>query len=139
MTITISADDPRSIKAIPIAAGASQWLRCRTDDGQKAYGIPAQCTPGRFYLVTSQTCDCEDFKRHGLSGARIGQTGTHGLCKHILAVRLHCELAKAQQPKPRAVGKVLRMVREGDGTLRWEPEARPQSTAAEVDALFARF
>ncbi len=38
MTITISADEPRSIKAIEIAATLGQWLRCRTADGQKAYG-----------------------------------------------------------------------------------------------------
>ncbi len=97
MAITIDARDVRSIKAVEIAAGAAQWLRCHTADGRKAFGIPSQCQPGRFYLVDSQMCDCPDFQRHGLSGARIGHTGTHLPCKHVLAVRLYCELVKAQQ------------------------------------------
>jgi hypothetical protein len=50
MTITISADGPRAIKALEIAAGASQWLKCRTDNGRKAYGVPSQCQPGATTL-----------------------------------------------------------------------------------------
>ena len=65
--------------------GAGQWLKCRLSDGRKAYGVPSQRTRGRFYLVTCSACDCEDAQRH---------PGT--LCKHVLAVRLHVELAKAQ-------------------------------------------
>jgi hypothetical protein len=75
MTITITAHEPRSIKAIEIAAGASQWLRCRTADGCQAYGVPSQCQPGRHYLVTLETCDCPDFQRNGLS------TGTNGVAR----------------------------------------------------------
>jgi hypothetical protein len=41
VTITISSEDPRSIKAIQIAAGAGQWLKCRTTDGRKAHGVPS--------------------------------------------------------------------------------------------------
>jgi hypothetical protein len=41
MSITISADNPRSIKAIGIAAGAGQWLTCHTADGAKTYDIPS--------------------------------------------------------------------------------------------------
>ena len=36
MTITISHTDPRSIKAVEIAAGAGHWLKCRLADGTKA-------------------------------------------------------------------------------------------------------
>jgi hypothetical protein len=89
MTITISSEDPRSIKAIQIAAGAGQWLKCRTVDGVKAYGIPSQFCSSRYYLVDCQTCTCEDAKRHARQA-----------CKHQLAVRLHCELAKAQTARP---------------------------------------
>lgn len=91
MTITICGDDPRSVKAIEIAAGAGQWLKCRTVDGRKAYGIPSSCRQGRYYLVTQTSCDCQDAKRHS------GQA-----CKHQLACRLHVELAKAleQRKKP---------------------------------------
>lgn len=88
MTITISADNPRSIKAISIAAGAGQWLRCHTPDGAKAYGIPSQHEAGRYYLVTRERCSCPDAQRHPWQA-----------CKHQLSVRLYCELAKAQQAK----------------------------------------
>src|SRR5258708_28796074 len=121
--VTISSDDPRSIKAIEIAAGAGQWLRCQTADGQKAFGVSSQCQAGRYYLVTCSNCDCTDFRRNGLSGLRLGHAGEHRPCKHILAVRLHCELAKAQlaQPKRRRLTVV------------------PPITAARYDEIFKRF
>jgi len=100
MTITISADDPRSIKALEIAAGAASWLRLTIrDTGEVAFGIPSQCArkPGLFYVVTNSSCDCEDFRRHGLSTWRIGLNGSHGLCKHVRAVLLYGELVRAQQ------------------------------------------
>ena len=103
MTITISSEDPRSIKALEIAAGASQWLKVRTIEGEVAFGVPSQCERlvGRYYVVTTERCDCEDFKRHGLSHARLGLDGLHGPCKHVRAVQLYCELVKAQQALPR--------------------------------------
>jgi hypothetical protein len=85
LSFTIDAADPRTLKALEIAAGAGQWLKCRLSDGRKAYGVPSQRTRGRYYLVTCSTCDCEDALRH---------PGT--LCKHSLAVRLHCELVRAE-------------------------------------------
>jgi len=107
MTIRISADDPRSIEAIEIVAGASQWLKCRTVDGALAFGIPSQCKQanGRHYIVDGQRCDCEDFKRNVLSPDRRGEEGNHGPCKNILAVRPYCELQTAMhmrtQPRRR--------------------------------------
>jgi hypothetical protein len=120
MTITISADDPRSIKALEIAAGASQWLKVRTVDGEVAFGIPSQCArnAGRYYVVTAARCDCEDFKRNGLTRARIGETGMHGDCKHIKAVQLHDELVRAQQirprPRPPLPANVIRLAEQYD-------------------------
>jgi hypothetical protein len=116
MNITISADDPRSIKALEIAAGASQWLKVRTADGEVAVGIPSQCKAkdGRYYVVTASSCDCEDFKRHGLRFGRIGEDGMHGDCKHMKAVQFVRELQKAQrqrQPRPRRL-RVLPTTRE---------------------------
>jgi hypothetical protein len=88
MTITISSTDPRSLKAIEIAAGAGQWLKCRSTDGGKAYGIPSSRDASHVYLVTQTSCTCPDAQRHaGMA------------CKHQLAVRLRCELVKAQQRK----------------------------------------
>jgi hypothetical protein len=107
VTITISAEDPRSIKAIEIAAAAGQWLKVRTADGQVAFGIPSQCdqADGRFYIVDGQSCDCEDFKRHGLSAERRGVERDHLACKHILAVRLHCELETAMRQRNQPRGR----------------------------------
>lgn len=69
----------------------------------KAYGIPSQCerNAGRNYVVTAERCDCEDFKREGLRRGRIGEAGYHGDCKHMRAVQLHDELARAQQSQPK--------------------------------------
>lgn len=102
MTVVIDATDARSIKALEIAAGASQWLKVRSVDGELGFGIPSSCQPGRFYLVTAEACDCPDFKRHGLSDARIGEVGFHAPCKHVRAVQLHDELVRAaEQTKPK--------------------------------------
>jgi hypothetical protein len=89
MTITISSDNPRSIRAIEIAAGAASWIKCRTRDGRKLYALPSRSRSGLYHLVDCQACDCMDARRHP------GQA-----CMHVLAVRLHCELAKVQ-PQPR--------------------------------------
>ena len=64
MTITISSQDPRSIKAVEIAADAGQWLKCRTRDGRKLYGVRSQANPSVCYLVDCQSCTCQDFQRH---------------------------------------------------------------------------
>jgi len=103
MTITISSEDPRSIKAIEIAAGAGQWLRCHIADGRRVFGVPSQCKAGRYYLVDGQSCTCPDFQRNGLSPERRGVEGYHGPCKHVYAVRLYCELTTAvrEQATPR--------------------------------------
>ena len=87
ITITISDTDPRSIKAVEIAAGAGQWLKCRLADGQKAYGIPSQRTPGHYHVADCRSCSCPDYQRR------------RDACKHVLAVRLHCTLARAHERK----------------------------------------
>jgi predicted nucleic acid-binding Zn finger protein len=87
MSFTICADDPRTIKAIEIAAEAGQWVACRADDGEAAYRIPSQGHLGRFYIVSESRCDCPDFQQ--------GEGGDHRACKHVLAVRLHNELKRA--------------------------------------------
>jgi hypothetical protein len=79
--VMISDEDPRSIRAVQIAAGAAQWLKCHGRDGQKLYGIPSCTGSGRYYLVNTIGCDCRDAERHP------GQA-----CKHVLAVRLHVAL-----------------------------------------------
>jgi hypothetical protein len=97
MSVTISADDPRTIRAIEIAAEADQWQVFRDAEGNEAYRVPSQSEPGRSYLVTPSSCDCPDFSRHGLSATAPDEVGEVRACKHMLAVRLHQELVRAQQ------------------------------------------
>jgi hypothetical protein len=48
VTITISTTDPRSLRALALAASAGQWLKWRGYDGNKRYGVPSQSTPGLY-------------------------------------------------------------------------------------------
>jgi hypothetical protein len=84
-TVLLPQSDPRGAKAVAIATDAGQWLKCKTRDGRKAYGVPSS-QPGHYYLVTRTSCDCKD--------AQFGHE-----CKHRLAVRLHCELV-AEERRP---------------------------------------
>jgi hypothetical protein len=53
----IDTSNSRFPKPVAIAADqAGRWLKCRTTDGRKAYGMPSQRTAGRYYLVTQTTC-----------------------------------------------------------------------------------
>jgi hypothetical protein len=101
MSVTISADDPRTIRAIEIAAEADRWLSYRDADGQEAYRVPSQAETGRYYLVTPWSCDCADFRQNDQPAAPE-PTAEPRPCKHILAVRLHRELARAQLYASRA-------------------------------------
>jgi hypothetical protein len=104
VTFIISADDPRTIRALEIAAAADQWLNFGSRDGQPAYGVPSQSAPGRYYLVTSSSCDCPDFRGNLDVSAPTApaQPDEPRACKHMLAVRLYRELVRAQQPQSRA-------------------------------------
>lgn len=82
--ISLSATDPRGPKAVAIATDAGQWLKCRTRDGRKAFGIRSSRDQDRVYFVTRVSCTCYD-----------GQRRT---CKHQLAVRLWCQLVAEQRP-----------------------------------------
>src|SRR5579859_4341728 len=99
MSFTINADDSRSIKALEIAAGHASWLKVRSHEGELGFAIPSQCprTANRYYLVTAYSCNCEDFRRHGLRSGRIGMGGDHRDCKHIKAVQLVDELQRAME------------------------------------------
>ena len=84
-TITLPSTDPRGPKAVAIATDAGQWLRCRTRDGHKVYGIRSSRDANHVYFVTRTSCTCYDGQRRE--------------CKHQLAVQLHCELV-AEQRRP---------------------------------------
>jgi hypothetical protein len=110
----IDTSDTRFPKAVAIADHAGQWLKCRTAEGRKAYGIRSQRDANRVYLVTQTSCTCEDANRHP------GQ-----LCKHRLAVQIHCA---------RVLGKPMPASDTVDG-LRSMLEQR----AARYDDIFKRF
>ena len=80
--ITLPATDPRGAKAVAIATDAGQWIKCRTRDGRKAYGIRSSADSNVVYFVTRTSCTCPDARRHE--------------CKHQIAVQLHCALAEQQ-------------------------------------------
>lgn len=105
MGVTISADDPRSIRAIEIAADAEHWRHWHTPEGEEAFGVPSQSQPRRYYMVTSHSCECPDFLR-STDGGREER-----VCKHILAVRLYCELVRAQGGTAAPARGHLRLVR----------------------------
>ena len=103
MSITINAEDPRSIRAIELAAEANLWLSGHNARGEDVYGVPSQSEPGRYYIVTATSCDCPDFHNNA-AWATLDAGDERHACKHILAVRLHIELVKAQRLQPRARG-----------------------------------
>jgi len=95
VTVTINADDPRTIRAIEIAAEADFWLTGRDRNGEDVFGVPSQHEPGRYYIVSHAACDCPDFKQRA-----------DAPCKHILAVRLHTELARAERRQSQTRGRL---------------------------------
>jgi hypothetical protein len=76
--MNMNSNDPRGPKAVAIATDAGQWLKCKTRDGRKAYGIRSSRNANEVYFVTRISCTCYDARRHD--------------CKHMLAVQLHVAL-----------------------------------------------
>ena len=143
----IDTADSRFAKAVAIADQAGQWLKCRTHEGRKAYGIRSSRDPNHVYFVTQTSCDCYAAQRH--------------ICKHIAAVLIHIARV-AGKPMPASAvvdglaemvaerqGPVLDMIREPDGSIRWERHQhsdgaafympRPAATAQRYDDIFAHF
>ncbi len=90
MSITFDADDPRTITALELAAEADHWLSGRNPAGEQVFGVPSQRNPQHYYIVAGASCDCPDFMHSA-------EHSEPRACKHVLAVRLHCELVRAQQ------------------------------------------
>jgi uncharacterized Zn finger protein len=80
----ISTDSKRGAKAVALATDAGQWIKCHTRDGRKMYGVRSSRDSNVVYFVTQTSCTCYDFA-HGHD------------CKHLIAVRLHCQLVREQQ------------------------------------------
>ena len=75
MTVLISPDDPRSVRALAVLATADRWVKGhRKADGRAFFTISG--SNGRIYHADTRDCTCPDRRERGLD------------CKHILAVRL---------------------------------------------------
>lgn len=94
MTIEVSAQNPRSVKALLIFAASHLWQQGHTKDGRPFFGIPSCSEPGLFHMVDQRECTCQDFKRRG---------GVDAPCKHVIAVRFWFAAFQtgAVAPKPR--------------------------------------
>lgn len=79
MNVTLSTDNPRSLKALQLTASAADWLALPGG----GYGIPSQCHAGAFYAADTGSCSCPDFQYR------------REICKHQLAVRLWAILQAA--------------------------------------------
>ena len=90
MTVTISPDDPRSVRALAVLATAPQWTKGHTKDGRAFFVVPG--SKGRIYWTDTRACTCPDARERGAT------------CKHQLAVRMwtlaHKGQAPASQPAP---------------------------------------
>jgi hypothetical protein len=113
----IDTEDARFAKAVVLADHAGQWLKCRTADGQKAYGIRSSRDATHVYFVTRTSCDCEDAKRHP------GQ-----MCKHRVAVGIHCA---------RESGKPMPASDTNDGLAQMASDRQAQ-LAARYAEIFGR-
>ena len=80
--------DPRTSKALELAAQAGGWLRMTDRDGRCFYGI--RSSDGRHIYYTRQDgCTCPDARHRGVT------------CKHQVAVRIVCEAAQAVEANTR--------------------------------------
>ncbi len=88
MTVTISPDDPRSVRALAVLATADRWVKGHTKDGRPFFVIPG--SNGRVYWTDTRDCTCPDRRERDET------------CKHIRAVRLWTieQKTKAPAPKP---------------------------------------
>ena len=58
MTVTISPDDPRSVRALAVLATADRWVKGHTKDGRPFFVVPG--SHGRVYWTDTRDCTCPD-------------------------------------------------------------------------------
>ena len=84
MTVTISPDDPRSVRALAVLAQAPRWTKGHTRDGRAFFVVPG--SKGRIYWTDTRACTCPDARERGVA------------CKHVLAVRMWTLAHKGEAP-----------------------------------------
>ena len=87
MTVTISPDDPRSVRALAVLATADRWVKGHTRDGRPFFVVPG--SNGRVYWTDTRDCTCPDRRQRDET------------CKHIRAVRLWALQPRATAPAPK--------------------------------------
>ncbi len=90
MTVTISPDDPRSVRALAVLATADRWVKGHTKDGRPFFVVPG--SNGRVYWTDTRDCTCPDRRERDET------------CKHIRAVRLWALRHKGTAPAPKWAG-----------------------------------
>ena len=90
MTVTVSSDDPRSVKALSVLATAPRWTKGHTKDGRPFFVVPG--SDGRVYWTDTRACTCPDHRERGVA------------CKHVLAVRMWTLQHKPAAPAPTGAG-----------------------------------
>ena len=86
MTVTVSPDNPRSVRALAVLAGADRWTKGHTKSGRAFFVIPG--SQGHVYWTDTRACTCPDHRERGVA------------CKHMLAVRLWKLEHDATAPAP---------------------------------------
>ena len=58
MVVTVSQEDPRSIRALAVLSTADRWTKGHTKDGRAFFVIPG--SRGRIYWTDTRDCTCPD-------------------------------------------------------------------------------
>jgi hypothetical protein len=84
-----------------LADSSGGWLKLRDRHGRcKAVGIPSS-QPGRFYVVTREHCDCQDWRPH-----------QRRPCKHMQALAIAIARRQAELPASVVVDGLEQMARD---------------------------
>ena len=90
MTVAISPDDPRSVRALAVFATADRWVKGHTKDGRAFFVVPG--SNGRLYWTDTRDCTYPDRRERAV------------YCKHMLAVRMWALRHKRTAPAPNRAG-----------------------------------
>src|SRR5215208_2672998 len=98
MTITVSTDDKRSVKALAVLSTSDRWQRGHLKaDGRSFYAVPSS-DGSRYYMVDTRDCNCPDRAYRGVG------------CCHIIAVRLRVAQLKSCCTSPRCTAAAVPLV-----------------------------
>ncbi len=94
MVVTVSPNDPRSVRALAVLATADRWTKGhRKSDGTAFFVVPG--SNGAVYWTDTRVCTCPDFAKNAPQEMGFA-------CKHIRAARLwklQQDGEQAQAPK----------------------------------------